>query len=262
MTLSTSDDPLAAMLANAYRNNTIVAVPAGLEPPGLAGAYQVQQRMLADCGMAAGGWKIGARSATAPIRGAPLPQTGIHRGGAEVDRNAFPVLGLELEICFWLGCDIAPRAKPYSDDEILDSLEYVGAAIEIVSSRIAGWPDSAAPLLQLADLQNHGALVTGTPHPYPPHTDWLAPQAELSLDGEILFRGAGRNPAGDPRRLLFWLVQHCSEQGLLLPRGSVITTGSYTGMQFPAGTGTVRGVIDGLPPVEFSLCRAASTLIF
>lgn len=245
-------DPLAAALVQAWRGRGTVLLGAQLEPRNLASAYQTQQRVLAGRGVAAGGWKIGAKAPDAPVRGAPLPRPGIHADGARIERRDFAVLGLEVEIYFIFGRDLLPQDAPLSPAEVLASLAWVGTAIEIVSSRISRWPD-AAPLCQLADLQNHGALVLGEALPYREDLDWLAPATSLSLGGAPLFDGAGANPAGDPRRLLCWLVGHCREQGLALPRGSVVTTGSYSGMQFPADGGQVRGAIAALPPVGFTL---------
>ena len=62
---------------------------------------------------------------------------------------------------FRFGRDFLPGAAPVTGPEVLSSIASIGAAIEIVSSRLSGW--SQAPKLnQLADLQNHGALIIGS----------------------------------------------------------------------------------------------------
>jgi len=121
-----------------------------------------------------------------------------------------------------------------------------------VTSRFSGWPH-VDKLWQLADLQNHGALIVGEAVPYDGKFPFLAPAASFTIDGAPLFEGAPANPAGDPRRLLGWLVNHGVSRGLTFEPGTVLTCGSYTGMAFPEKNGVVRGAIDGLPPVQFTL---------
>lgn len=245
-------EELARLLAGAWRENAQVAVPAALAPQDNADAYQVQQAFLGQLGCPIGGWKVGAKSVDGPVQGAPLPQDWIHADAAMLPRTRFPVLGIELEIMFRLGRDFAPGAPLASEEEVLDSIAGVAASVEIVASRLAGWPDVPKPA-QLADLQNHGALVVGESVARWDGVDFLAPRARLAFNGREVFDGAGGNPAGDPRRLLAWVVRHCHEQGILLRAGTPITAGSYTGMFFPQERGTVEGRIAGLPPIRFDI---------
>ncbi len=252
MDAASSADALAELLSIAYDSSSRVMLPAALDPMDAAGAYEVQQRMLKKCALATGGWKIGAKSPSGPIQGAPLPLARIYGSRASLARSDYPVLGLELELYFTFDRDFLPQARPLPEREVLAAIGAFGASIEIVSSRISGWPQ-VPKLSQLADLQNNGALVTGGMIDYRSGFSYDEPSLDLSIGGLPLFSGAGRNPAGDPRRLLCWLVNHCRESGLPLPKGSIITTGSYTGLEFPATAGTVTGEIEGLPAVTFEL---------
>ncbi len=123
---------------------------------------------------------------------------------------------------------VLPGTPAATEAEVLSSIGGMGAAIEIVSSRLAGWPDGSK-LTQLADLQNHGALVIGEFIYYRDDVDFINPAAYLQLDGRDIFSGPAANPAGDPRRLLHWLVKHCNAQNIALPAGTVVKAGSYTG---------------------------------
>ena len=125
-------------------------------------------------------------------------------------------------------------------------------SVELVSSRVEGWPQ-VPPLIQLGDLQNHGALVVGEALAYDPAFDFVSPALRFAVGDKVLFEGKGSNPAGDPRRLLPWLVRHCLRRGLPLPPGSVLTAGTYVGAHFEFGAGIVSGEIDGLPPLRFTL---------
>jgi 2-keto-4-pentenoate hydratase len=243
---------LADLLSAAYAGNSTTLVPATLEPANIDSAYEVQQRFLKNCNVGTGGWKIGAKSETGPIQGAPLPLSRIYSRSASIARRDYPVLGIELELIFSFNRDFLPQPDPVPEQQVLESVSAFGASIEIVSSRVAGWPETPK-LIQLADLQNHGALVIGKMVEYRSDFSFLNPVADLRINDLSLFSGVGSNPAGDPRRLLCWLVNHCSEKGLALPAGSIITTGSYTGVEFPARAGTVTGEITGLPAVTFEL---------
>ena len=245
-------DALALLLSTAYKDNSTATVPASLEPSDMEGAYEVQKLFLEKCGVATGGWKIGAKSETGPIQGAPLPVPRIYPSPASILRRDYPVLGIELEIFFCFARDFLPGPEPVRERDVLDCIGSFGASIEIVSSRISGWRE-APKLCQLADLQNHGALVIGEKVTYRSDFSFVQPTVELRFNDVPLFSGSGRNPAGDPRRLLCWLVNHCRVKGLQLVAGSVITTGTYTGIEFPAHPGTVTGEIAGLPAVSVEL---------
>lgn len=246
-------EQLGYLLGDAHARKGIqVQVPTELDAQDSACAYRAQRAFLQRHRLEIGGWKIGAKSEDGPIQGAPLPRQGIHASAATLARRDFPVFGIELEIMFRFGRDFMPDAAPVSEAEVLASIAGIGASIEIVSSRLAGWPDVPKPN-QLADLQNHGALIVGAFVDYRDDVDFRSPQARLVFNGQDIFAGAGSNPAGDPRRLLPWLVQHCREQAIALPAGTVVTAGSYTGMVFPEQPGTVTGTIAGLPAVQLDI---------
>jgi 2-keto-4-pentenoate hydratase len=121
-----------------------------------------------------------------------------------------------------------------------------------VTSRFAHWPD-VNKLGQLADLQNHGALACAEPVPYSAAFPFEAPQLSFKFDGVDIVKGPVCNPAGDPRRLLGWVVNHCAARGIAIGEDVIVTTGSYTGMSFPAGPGTAVGEIQGLAPVRLTI---------
>jgi 2-keto-4-pentenoate hydratase len=124
----------------------------------------------------------------------------------------------------------------------------MATTIEAVSSRFAAWP-KVAPLLQLADLQNHGALCVGPAVPYDPTYPFEQPAARFDFNGSSVLVATPRNPAGDPRRLLPWLVNHVTSNGGTFGEDVWVTTGSYTGMYFPEAAGTAVGKFEGLPEI-------------
>lgn len=244
---------LSRLLADARRDHAMLdTVPHELIPADAAAAYAIQHEILAACGARIGGWKIGAKSDSGPIQGAPLPDIDLHADGARLPREIFAPLGLELEIAFRFGRRFDVSSTPYSEADVLAGIGSIGATIEIVASRYAAWP-TVDKLAQLADLQNHGALIVGEFAPYREDFPFVTPSLHFSFDGHDVVQTTPTNPAGDPRRLLTWLVNHATSRGIAVTPEMVVTTGSYTGMFFPQKAGTATGRIEGLAPVSLTL---------
>jgi 2-keto-4-pentenoate hydratase len=243
---------LSQLLADARRSRTTLDTLPQQLPSDADAAYAIQHEILSACGARIGGWKIGAKSASGPIQGAPLPNTDLHSDGARLSREGFAPLGLELEVAFRFGRRFEPSATPYHADEVLAGIGSIGATIEIVASRYAAWP-AVDKLAQLADLQNHGALIVGEFTRYREDFPFVAPSLRFEFNGRNVIETTPANPAGDPRRLLTWLVNHASSRGIAVTPEMVVTAGSYTGMFFPREAGTASGHIEGLAPVHFTL---------
>jgi 2-keto-4-pentenoate hydratase len=248
-----SSDALARLLVEARRDGHAIANPDDpLAPRDAADAYAVQLRSIALRGSRTVAWKVGAKSADGPIQGSALPSDAFRTSPGTLRRADYGVLGLELEIAFRLGRSFAPAASPYPDDEVLASIASMATAIEAVSSRFAAWP-KVAPLLQLADLQNHGALCVGPAVPYDASYPFEQPAARFDFNGSSVLVATPRNPAGDPRRLLPWLVNHVTSHGGTFGDDIWVTTGSYTGMHFPETAGTAIGKFERLPEIRLTV---------
>ncbi|MBN3852923.1 MULTISPECIES: 2-keto-4-pentenoate hydratase [unclassified Paraburkholderia] len=248
----TRDDLVQRLVTARQRHHLIETLPPESLPPDAATAYAIQQAVIDGLGTATGAWKIGARSPGGAASGAPIPATLVHASPARVDRQHFFRVLVELEIAFRFAEPVAPRPDAYARDEVLALVGQVLPAIEIVDSRFAEWPN-VAPLAQLADAQNNGALVTGHAQPYGTLAralDFVAPELELTFDGVSLVPEAPGNPAGDPRELLLWFVNHCAAMGITIEPEWTITTGSYVGAHRIEGPGLLRGHIDGFGEVE------------
>ncbi|MFJ3483144.1 2-keto-4-pentenoate hydratase [Pseudomonas sp. NPDC090202] len=252
MTLA-SPAQLAQLLVQAHRERRpLGTLDSTLHPVDRTDAYLTQREILRLNGLEAGGWKIGSKSPSGPVQGSPLPRNCLFAPGHRFKRAEYAPVGLELEIAFRFKHAFVPREQPYSDEEVLAGIGAMAATIEIVSSRFADFP-KVEPLMQLADLLNHGALIVGEFVDYEPGFDFLAPSLAWTFNGENIAPSATGNPCGDPRRLLSWLVNHHTTRGATLPADFVITTGSYTGMVFADTSGPVLGQIAGLPPVSLRL---------
>lgn len=143
---------------------------------------------------------------------------------------------------------------------ILESVDWVAHAFEIVQSHFPGWRFQAADTV--ADCSLHGTLLIGEPRP----VERLAPdpagalesfKLALSRNGEARESGRGSNVLGSPLAAVAHLVAVLSRQpdGLPLQAGEIVTTGTITAAQ-PVRIGEVwhtelQGI--GLPglTVEF-----------
>lgn len=246
---------LGGLLAQAHMHHTqIDALPDGVTPADANAAYDQQHVLIEALGGAIGGWKVGAKMPDGPAQAAPLPAHGVTQGDTSVyTADAGRPFGLELEIAFRLGRRFEPSDTAYPDAEVLGAIASVGATIEVVGSRFAKHPD-VDRLAQLADLLSHAALAAGEFVPYRDDLPFLAPQLTFTFNGQPLFAGTPGNPAGDPRRLLPWLVNHATvARRTAVTPDQVLTTGTYVGLVRVAGSGVAIGEIAGLPPVTLTI---------
>lgn len=207
-------------------------------------AYTVQDAVARQLGPV-GGWKVGAKSPGATPNAAPLLTSLMKAGPTGWPSSAFNIYCVEPEIAFRIGRDIAPRAEPLTEDEVYASVASIHAAIEIVDTRLMDW-ENADPLWKLADNQSNGGFVYD-----PVGCAWdgetLADaQVRLTVNGVLNADQRGGNPAGDPRWLLVWLVDHCVRNRGGIEAGSLVTTGSYTGMVFVEPTASVTAEFPGI----------------
>ncbi|MDE2342284.1 MAG: 2-keto-4-pentenoate hydratase [Betaproteobacteria bacterium] len=244
-------NPLAPLLAQAFRSGNRMAAPLALQPAGRAAAYCVQEQILTELGDSVSAWKVGTAPAPDLVWGSPLPGCCVQHSPAHLQRQSGSIFGLELEIAFRFSRAFPLETLPEDDEAILAALGAMALAVEVVSSRYQGWPD-IPDLLKLADLQNHGALVLGKPVPYRADFPFLAPRGSLRLDGADVSRQPMANPAGDPRRLLAPFVRQCAQRGLPVQPQHWITTGSYSGIIFMEQPGVAVAELEGLPTLHLS----------
>jgi 2-keto-4-pentenoate hydratase len=124
-------------------------------------------------------------------------------------------------------------------------------SIEIVDSR---WLQSvqAPPLLRLADLQSHGALVLGDWVPFEPTRDWSQQRCEVHIGGAVSeYRGT--HTLGDPAYVLTAWLQHATADGATLPAGTVVTTGTWCGALAAQAGDAVRVRFDGIGEASVQL---------
>jgi 2-keto-4-pentenoate hydratase len=207
-----------------------------LETPAEAYAVQalVTQGMEASSGSARY-WKSGGPSRDAVLTHAALPERGVWTSPADARGWHCNVRLIEAEIALRLGRDVTPaeaaRIAPEAAGSFVDAM---AVSIELVDSR---WREGmqAPPLLKLADLQSHGALVLGEWHPWSAR-DWASQECTVQIGAGALERRRGTHALGDPLWVLPAWLRHATRHGAAVPRGTVVTTGTWCGM-LPAAAG-------------------------
>src|SRR5260221_523053 len=124
-----------------------------------AAGSAIQDAVMALLDERAGGWKVGLAPG-APPSCAPMFASLIHPSPLAIPAADVPMLGVEAEIAVRIGRDLPARATPYTRADIVDAIDGVCAAIEIVHSRLRAFL-KAAPDDKLADNVGNGAFVHG-----------------------------------------------------------------------------------------------------
>ena len=229
---TTNIEPVAQALLAARRDHTPLDTgPFASALSEAADAYAVQDSLMASLPAQPKGvpryWKSGGLGRDGLYPHAPLPVEGVWASPADAGSWHFNICLVEAEIALRLARAVTPSqaaAMTYEDARAL--VEAMTVSIELVDSR---WAGEVPPLLKLADLQAHGALVLGDWVPFAAR-DWAAQGCTVQIGGKPLVQRRGTHPLGDPAALLPGWLRHVSRNGATVPAGTVVTTGSWCGM--------------------------------
>lgn len=209
-------------------------------------AYAVQDAQLLRLGPV-GGWKVGSKGDGGTPGCAPLPASGVLPSGTTLAGPQWRMRGLEVELALRVGRDYDPGEQLPDEAELRTVFDAILPAIEVVETRL-GHPPCTNPWAGMADLQSHGALVTGAPQALPDLLSLRQIEASLSIDGQQVSHTTGGNPA-DLWPLLGWLALHCARRGQPWRAWQIITTGSCTGLQMARGGRRVEAALHGIGAV-------------
>jgi 2-keto-4-pentenoate hydratase len=223
------------------------ALPDELRPRTLPDAIAIQMATMAVLGPI-GGWKVGAANAAAEPSASPLALSGIRTSPATIQARTRIA---ECEIGFRFAKGLAPRAAPYTADEVVAAIGTCHATIEAVDPRFIDLK-TLDPLTILADCGMHGGLVVGEPVARWRADMFAGLHVVSTVNGAIQREAVGSNPGGtDLMRLLVWLANSDVVRAAGgLAEGAVVTTGSWTGADLLPKGAQVVGRFDGFPPVE------------
>ena len=225
---------------------TLDAFPDTCRPMALSEAHAIQAATALRLGEAIGGWKVGATPDGGVARGALL-RSRMYETGARVTSSTVPLLGIEAEIAFRFERDMPPRGRAYAYEEVADAVSAL-PAIEIVDSRFRGYPN--APLLdRIADCMSNGAFVYGNAQSQWRKFDFLGADVEVTFDAHTMVRRSGGHPTKDPLLPAVALVNDLrAEAGIVA--GQIVTTGSYTGINYAKRGQTVVATFHGFGSVR------------
>ncbi len=251
MALSTKDiDGLATALVQARRPGAErIAIPAVL-PASLEEAYQVQDAVIKKSRGVAG-WKVGAPSPTADPSCAPiLAGSVMTASGAGIAVPA--VMAVEVELAFKMAKAIPSSNTAPSREAVLAAIGSAHLAIELCATRFAGG-EKSPPMALHADNINNFGLVLG-----PEIKAWRTINSETQLatvavDGKPVVEMKGGYAAKDAIRVLVWQVQHIVTRRGGMPAGTVITTGSWTGIHWMAPPAKIAAAFPGFGAMEIAL---------
>ena len=224
-----------ALLWNAWRGGgQIDALPDDCRPGTVEEAYAAQDGLAASAGLAVAGYKIGATNARVQARfGVNAPFSGrlfadfAGESPLFVPRGRVNFHTIEPEFDFVMRRTLAPRAAPYTREEVRDAVASVHPAIEVPDSRYTDWLSMRATDL-IADNAIAGLLCLGPAAADGLARDLAGQPVVVRVNGALASEGAGRNVLGDPWNVLVWLANHLSARGATLEAGHIVTTGSAT----------------------------------
>lgn len=220
----------------------------------VAAAYHVQQRLV-QARLASGdrvvGHKIGLTSTAVQNQlGVDRPDFGVLMrsmqvgDGSSVSASDFLQPRVEAEVAFILSVDLIEG--PLDHDQIRSAIGSVHPALEICDSRIENWDISFADTV--ADNASAGGFVLG-PARSLADVEPREVDMSMSIDGEIVSRGTGRDCLGDPLTAVVWLARQTRDLGDPLRAGSIVLSGALGPMRPVSSGSRVHVRISGLGEV-------------
>ncbi|WP_426958316.1 2-keto-4-pentenoate hydratase [Muricoccus radiodurans] len=206
----------------------------GAAPRDLAEGYALQRRLAEALGEAPpAGFKIGAtaRGMQAYLHlshpcGGFTPRAGLREHHGEFRFADYRRPGVECEIGFRLRHDLS--VGQHGRDALVDAIEHVFPAIEVVDNRYDDFAALGAPAL-IADQIFHAGGVTGAPASGWPGLDLAAAHGSIAVDGIVRAEGTGAELLGHPLDALAWLAGSGAAEAFGgLRAGQVIFLGSVT----------------------------------
>jgi len=231
--MSPEFDPAAAadILAAAWRHGALLqALPEPARPVTMAQGYAVQDALIARIGPKTVGWKLGLGShkqkrtlgVGRAVAGRILDGALFADGDTIALPNDAPAT-VEFEIAYVLGRDIMPEEPAFP---VLEAVAETRVSYELVLSRFidrraVGWPSFAA------DNAGCQAIVLGDPITAADIPGIVATLV-VSQNGEAKVRALTGEDATDPVGSLTDLIAIARERRMVLPKGSVISSGTVS----------------------------------
>ncbi|HWK46940.1 MAG TPA: fumarylacetoacetate hydrolase family protein [Stellaceae bacterium] len=224
-------DAAASYLAELWRSGRqVTALPPELRPSSLEEGYDIQDRLVAALGERVVGWKLGVGSRKGKIdskvgraiAGRVLASRCVRTGETVRLPDRAPVT-VEFEIAYVLARDIPPGDRL---GDPLDAIAEIRTTVELVRARFVdrrsvGWPSFAA------DNAGFEALIVGEVVD-PARLADIAPSTQVLVDGHERARALTGDDVTDVETAFTDFVALARERGMMLPKGSIISTGTVS----------------------------------
>lgn len=232
--------------ARAGRRPPLAALPDECAPQSVADAHRIQQALAALFRDSARAMKVSVKDGV--VQHGLILASRILSSPARLPRKTTRLCGVEAEIAFRLDRELPKRAEPYTREEVTEAVTAL-VAIEIVDAGLA-LPD-APPLHKASDFLVNGGLVTGSEPANWRDVDLMALEAVLVVNGLEKKRLTGGYAAGHPLEPAIALINDLATNAAV-PAGFIITTGSYTGLDFVEPGDTVQVEFVGFGEAEIT----------
>ena len=249
------------LLAARYPGRRLAMMPTSGAPSTIAEAYSIQdclvRRLTKEFGSILG-YKVGCTNQSAremlnvesPFYGHCLAKE-IYSSPATVKGDALHMIGVEPEIAIQVGKDML-KEKPWIAEQVIDFVDKVMPAIEIVESRFSSWPRMGI-LAAISDNGVHRKLILGESI-----SDWREnwisnAEVELHADGKIVRVGGSGNVDGGPLGVVAWLATELNKRGRQLKSGDVVTTGVMTDIYDARSGQSLIATYKGLGTIELNI---------
>jgi len=207
-------------------------------------AYALQDALIRQSGAVAG-WKVGGARAPEP-NCAPVFASVFWNDKHPLPFEIAPDTEFECEVAYTFTRDLPPRARPYTEDEVIAAIGGTSAAVELLAPRFAAPTTNSELLANLADGLGCGGLLVGQPGAGYREVDCASQPVKVTADGSVALERVGGNLATRLMPLVCWLANHLAARELHLRAGQIVTTGSWTGVR---AWGTCRHVTADFPGI-------------
>jgi len=247
----------ARTILEARRTGTLLDTLAPNDQPrSLEEGYAIQHVVTAKWPDKIAGWKVGATSKevqallgiSEPAYG-PVFKNDVFQSPATIPGRRFPHRLLESEFLFRFGKAIPSRPKSYTRGEIVDAVDALLPAFEIISPRFTSFTGHPVSYV-IADFCANGGAVLGKLCSDWREIDLSSQVVTLSIDGAKRQRGIGVIVLDNPLNVLDWFVNALSQHGGEIEAGQFVLTGTMTGLQAPEPSQVAKADFGLLGTVE------------
>lgn len=158
---------------------------------------------------------------------------------------------VEAEIAFIMGKDL--QGSNITEDDVLDAIEYVLPAMELVDSRFENFNFTLKDVI--ADNCSSSRVILGDKYTKPDGLRMELLGTSLSINNEIVDMGTGAAVLGNPLTSVVMLVKLLDKRGLKLKANSLVLTGGITKAFMIKEGDIVSTRIEDLGEVSFKVVK-------